>query len=208
MVGPLAPPDKGFLRPGDKRDVFVTYFELEKDYYMTIKPLYELLHAVLVEDEYMDPLSGDDKFEGLYWERILANGWKEHHIWWRCVKYPQGKTGFVRYAVKIDYQTLMVRDDEIAYKGKKTKTQRADVIIRMWFWVQWDFEDKFKNSIVKQLEQKFRRQLFKDELKQHWENLFHYSQKLRTTVKNYLDMEDTGEPPRMFHPEGGYKDPF
>jgi len=58
------------------------------------------------------------------------------------------------------------------------------------------------------LEQKFRRQLFKEELKQHWEKVFHFSEKLRVLVKNYLDLEETGEQQRLFHPEGGYKDPF
>ena len=205
MVGPE------FLRPGDSRDIFVVSFELEKDQYLKIKPLYEALYADLVQDNWEDPLGGD-KFESLYWEKINMNAMKEHNIWWRCVKYPLGKDmknmSYVRYALKVDFQTLAVNPTEIAYKNKKANVERADFILRMWFWVQWDWGDRFKNSTVKQFENLFRKKLYKQEIEQHKTNLYNFAQKLRQFVKDYLDMAEEGQRPRLFHPEGGYKDQF
>jgi len=207
MVGPLKS-GKGFLRPGDDRDIFVCTFEIEKDHFMMIKPLYEALHHNLTDDGWKDPVSSDDKFESLYWERVRENGMKEHHMWWRIVKEPPHGSDFVRYAIKVDFQTIAVTAAEIPYKGKKAKVDRADLIIRFWFWVQWDWKDKFKKSIVKSLQQTFKKQLYKDEMDQHWGDLNNYAQELRTFCKDYLDMEEAGERPRQFHPEGGYKDQF
>lgn len=214
MTGPLIRPDGklsgdgGFLRPGDSRDILVAKFEIEKDHFLKMKPLYEALHNDMAEDGWQDPVSGDDKFESLYWERTLANGFKEHHVWWRAVNYPMGKDGYFRYAAKIDIQTLAARSGEIAYKGKKKTLDRVDFIMRFWFWVQWDPHDKFKNSIVKNFQQKFMRHIYKNEIEQQWQNLYNYSIKIQKFVKTYLDMETGVEDQRLFHPEGGYKDPY
>lgn len=204
MVGPE------FLRTGEDRekDIFVTNFELEKDHFLRIKPLYEALHNLLADDGWGDPKDGSDKFEHLYWERHLANGMKEHHIWWRVVREPPGKHEFVRYAIKIDFQTLAVSNAEIPYQSKKTKVERADFILRMWFWVQWDYKKKISKSWVRSFEIPFLRQLYRSELGSHVNFMLTYANKLRQFAKDYLDMEEPGERPRQFAPEGGYKDQF
>lgn len=202
MVGPE------FLRPGDDRDIFVCKFEIEKVHYVKVKDFYTALHDDLRDAGWVDPVTKDDKFEGLYWERVLGDGKKEHNIWWRMVKTPPHGSDYVRFALKVDIQTLMVSDTEIPYKGKKKKTQMADLICRMWFWVQWDYKNKFQKSIVKGLQKTFRRQLYKDEMEQHKLDLYNMAQKLRTWCKDYLDMEELGERPRLFQPERGYQDQF
>jgi len=216
MTGPLVHKGKhregGFLRPGDKeRDIYVTSFEIEVITNMKVKPFYKALHNNLATDGWGDPTDGGDKFESLYWERILEDGFKEHHVWWRLVKYPHDRgtgKGFSRWACKVDFQTIAVKGTEIAYKGKKKKVENADFIIRCWFWVQWDFNDLFKKSFIKSLQQRFQRQLFKDELEQEKENLTKVATKLQRYIKTYLDLEDIGEQPPTFEPQSGYKDQF
>ena len=210
MVGPLDVAEKreGFFRPGDKRDILVMQFELEKDNPIKIKELYAALHQHLSSDGWSDPESGDDKWESLYWERILENGFKEHHVWWRLVKQPIDGNKYFRWACKIDIQSLLVRPGEIAYKGKKKKVEMADLIIRAWFFLQIDPHNMFENSILKSIQHSFRKELYKDETDQQLDELFEYGSKIQDWLKRFQDMEVSGERMTHFHPEGGYKDPY
>lgn len=208
MTGPLTKKSPGFFRPGDKRDIKIMNFELEKDAPMKMKEIYEAFHNELADDGWKDPVSGDDKFESLYWERVLANGFKEHHVWWRAVKYPLGdKNTYIRYACKVDVQSLVVRDTEIVYKGKKKKVQHADLVLRVWFFLQLDVDDKLQNTISSFLNL-FRKHLYKEEIDQHAAELYNYGQKIQRWLKAYLDMEESGEQPTHFGPEMGYKNQY
>ncbi len=208
MVGPLVPKKGGFFRSGDSRDIKVMYFELEKDSPTKVKELYTALYGELSADGWKDPESGDANWESLYWERILDNGFKEHHVWWRLVKQPIAKNDYFRWACKIDFQSLLVRDGEIAYKGKKKKVQMADLIIRVWFFLQIDPNDMFKDSFLKTLQHHMKRELYKDEIDSQMGALTDYGNKIQRWLKSFQDMELDGESPTHFHPEGGYKDPY
>lgn len=208
MVGQLIPNKGGFLRPGDSRDIKVMQFELEKDNPTKIKELYAALHGQFSEDGWKDPESGDNNWESLYWERILENGFKEHHVWWRLVKQPIPGNNYFRWACKIDFQSLLVRDGEIAYKGKKKKVQMADLIIRVWFFLQLDPDDMFKDSILKTLQYSLKKELYKDEIDSQMGALSEYGNKIQRWLKTFQDMEVEGERETHFHPEGGYKDPY
>lgn len=215
MVGPLYHKDEhrtgGFLRPNDDRDRFVTEFEVEVVIPMKVKPLYTALHDNLNEDGWVDPVDGGDKFESLYWERILDNGMKEHHIWWRMVKYPNQRSqgfGQTRWACKVDFQTLAMKPTEIAYKGKKVKADSVDLIIRMWFYVQWDWENKFKDSWIKGLQHRFQNQLFRRELDHEKDKLLKEAAKIHRYIKTHLDLEDIGEQRSVYEEARGYQDQF
>ena len=211
MVGPLHVVNKekgivkGFLRPNDDRDIFVTSWELEKVHFVALKPFYKALKSELDVEGWVDPDDGGDKFESLYWERINSNGVKDHHIWWRATQTP-ALSKFNRWAMKLDIQTLNNTTTEIPYNGKKVKVDKLSIIVRCWFWLQWDQTDRFKNSVVGSLKKKFMRKIFKAELEQQWQDLLKQSIKIHTFCKTYLDMETPGEQKRTYAPEGGYRD--
>lgn len=216
MVGPLRLNNnldtKGFLRPGDKRDIFIHTFELEKVSLYKVKPLYEALHNLLADDGWQDPRGGAN-FEDLYWESINGQGMKDIHVWWRMIKFPRhsnpsSKHPNFRYALKIDFQGLAITKAEMAYEGKKKKVENADFVIRFWMWVQFDWQDKIKNSIFKNFSGFIQNRLMKKEVKYHKDWLYNYGEKLRGIAKDYLEMEEAGERPRLFHPEGGFKNQF
>ena len=216
MTGPLTDKQgrlynggKGFFRPGDDRDILVTKFEIEKEDPVQLKEFYKALHSELVADGWHDPIDGKgDKFESLYWERILADGIKEHHVWWRCVKNPVQGNKYVRYALKVDIQTLLVKDTEIAYKGKKKKVQQADLIVRFWFFLQLDTNNKFRDSWAGSWARLFRNNYYKDEIEHHMGVLERDTEKIQDWIKTYLEMEVGDEQLIQFHPEMGYKDPY
>jgi len=92
---------------------------------------------------YDDP--EDENPEIFYLERILGTGVKEHRIWWRCLKVPQ-KSGYYRYFLKIDFMTLNMKSIEVMHQGHKMKTDRGDCVIRIWAYLQLDYNEKWRNS--------------------------------------------------------------
>ena len=191
------------LRPWDKdKDISVGKFEIEEEDVLHIKTLYENLHDWLLEENFEDVDGFGDKFEQLYWERITASGAKEHHIWWRVVKYPDGK-GYYRYFVRIEFQSLNTKDVEIMHKGQKVKTNKSDLIMRMEGILQLDYQDKFKNSMLKGMEEFYRKKFYEEKKEQHRDELYNTMYRLSARIKAYLKMRTIYKPLRTFKPELG-----
>lgn len=193
----------GMRRIGDERDILVIELELEKEDVMKFKPVYEALHQFLGEEGFSHPQTGDDKIEDLYWERWNQSGAKEQHIWWRVHK---NINKYIRYFVTIDWQTLNVTKAEVAYKNKKVSAEKIDCIVRIKCYLQWDYEDRFKESIGWKMKKVFFNKIYEEELKKHRKELERFALKAQRLVKSYFEMAG-GEYPVMFQPAMGYKEP-
>lgn len=193
----------GMLRVGDKRDIKVFDGEVEKESVMKLKPIYEALHEFLMEEGYAHPQSGDDIFEDLYWERHVPQGFKEQHIWWRATK---DINKMIRYFVQLDYQTILVEPAEVAYKGKKKKLEKVDLIIRIKCYVQFDPEDILNKSMWGSFKRMFFNKLYHQEVLYHQGEMKEFAMRLQRLCKGFMEMQTDKEHPRIFHKPLGYKD--
>jgi hypothetical protein len=196
----------GRLRIDEKggRDILVVQFELEREDIMKFKPLYEATHIFLTTDEgYKHPDSGDEKVEELYWERWTPSGAKEQHLWWRASK---TLTPFMRSFIVINWQTLNVTKAEVAFKNKKVNAEKIDLIMRVWIYLQWDPEDKFKNSLVWQFRKMFFNKLYVEEMEQKKKELGEFGVRLQRLIRTYFEMVVDGDYPAMMFPPMGYKE--
>jgi hypothetical protein len=113
--------------------------------------IYKRLHDWLVEEGYYDPDSKGEYFENLYYELKKANGLMFHHIWWRCLKNPDGTKGkYFRYYLKVNFQTLAMSNVETMIEGKKFKTYKGELIVRLKAFVMVDPDNEWdKHPIIK-----------------------------------------------------------
>jgi hypothetical protein len=200
-TSPTAP---GKLRKDDpERDILVVKFELEREDIMKFKPLYEATYTWLQDEGFAHPNTKDDKIEEMYWERWTPSGAKEQHIWWRADKNPNQ---YVRYFLMINWQTLNVTKAEVAYKNKKVNAEKIDLIIRVEFWLQWDYKDLFKNSLAWQFRKIFFNKLYAQELEDHKNQLRETATKLHRLMRTYFEMTMEGDYPVQLFPPMGYKD--
>jgi hypothetical protein len=191
----------GMRRIGDPRDIDVMAFELEKEDVMKFKPIYEALHQFLGEEGFAHPQSKNDQVEDLYWERWVPSGAKEQHIWWRVFK---EINPYIRYYAEINWQTLNVTKAEVAYKNKKVSGERIDCIIRVRLFLQWDYHDRFKNSIGWKMKKVFFNRIYNEELQNQKHDLERFGLRMQRLVKYYFEMAGGEDHPVIFQPQMGW----
>lgn len=196
----------GMLRPGDSRDILVTEWEIEKETIMFFKMIYRQIWEYLKESEiYFHPQSGDMIIEDLYWERWEPSGEKSQWIWWRFLI----GTGnpFLHGFCSWDYQTLYVRDKDKAYKGKKVpQSAITDLFIRAKFYLQFDRDDKFKNSIVWKFRRAFFNRIYYQEIQQIKSTIYQHAMDLNRLCKGILEAEADREWTTTSYGKLGYKE--
>jgi hypothetical protein len=195
----------GMLRVGDPRDFKVAEFELEKEDVMKFKPLYEALAGFLQEEGFGHAKTGDLFWEDLYWERWTPSGAKEQHMWWRLAK--KDSNPYIRYFVSVSFQTLNVTKAEVAYKNKKVNAEKTDLIIRVGCWMQWDYDDKFKNSMFGSFDKVFREHFYGAEWMQKWKDYERFSWRMQRLIRGFLEMAMDEPQPVSFTPPMGFKEP-
>ncbi len=194
----------GMLRIGDPRDIQVASFEIEREDNLKFKPIYEALHDFLYELGFKHPHSKDDKFEDLYWERWVPSGAKEQHIWWRMRR---DINPYIRYFIELNYQTLNVTKNEVAYKNKKVNLEKNDLILRLRAFVQWDVEDRFE-TLGGKIKKVFFHRVYMDELEQHKVELQRTVQRIQGLIKGFAEQSHDLPVEPNFQPAMGYKDPI
>ncbi|MFH1400886.1 MAG: hypothetical protein ABIH41_05165 [Nanoarchaeota archaeon] len=199
---------QGIQRPADDRDILAAKFEIEVEETLHLKNLYKMIYEWLLEEGYTDGwMDEGTHFESLYFERILPQGSKEHHIWWRCIyypHYPHGKHPYVRYFLKIDYQTLYTVDQEILKFGHKFKTNLTNVILRIEGWVQLDYKSEWKKHwLLSQFDDVFRKRIYFKRAEVFKYDLYNTAYRLNDTIKQYLKLKTPSTKARHFWPEGG-----
>lgn len=191
------------LRPGNPRDILATKYELEIEDVHHLKNLYRLVHEWLDQENFRAVDSGDDKIESFYLDRITHTGEKEHHIWWRTVHAPNGNS-YVRYFIKIDWQTLYMKKIEVMHKGHKFKTNKGDAILRFEAWLQLDYQNKWLNNpILRVFDRWFRERFYLESIKKYRHDLYNIAFRLNHTVKQYMELKMPVDWGRPFWPERG-----
>ncbi len=183
-------------------NILVAQLEIENEETFHMKNLYKLIYNWLSEEGFADVYGGDYP-EVFYLERILGSGSKEHRIWWRCLRTPE-KSQYYRYFLKIDYMTLNMKAIEVMHQGHKMKTDRGDVIIRIWAYLQLDYTKRWRSSpFMMRFDKLFRNRIYKAQIEAYKVDLYKTSYRLQNVIKQYLKLKTLYEMPKPFHPEKG-----
>lgn len=194
----------GVRRIGDERDIQILKYEVEKEGILKFKPIYTAIHTFMTENGYTHPQTGSDKPEDLYWERWVPQGHKEQHVWWRLKK---DVNPYIRYFFEINFQTLLAKPSEVAYKGKKVSAEFIDMNVKVEAVLQVDINDTFENSFVGKMKKTFFHKVYKDEVNQHKTDLYNFAMNLQRLVKHMFEMQSDKNAPVNFEPVLGYKEP-
>lgn len=187
-------------------DILVSQMEIENEDTFHMKNLYKMIHDWLLEEGFVDQFDDTENPEIFYLERILGTGLKEHRIWWRVLRYPGGKasSGYYRYFLKIDFLTLNMKSIEVMHQGHKMKTDRGDCIIKIWAWLQLDYDKKWRNSdFLMRFDKLFRNRIYKAQIEAYKVDLYKTTYRLQNVIKQYLKLKTIYEMPKPFHPAKG-----
>ncbi len=179
-------------------------FEIEADKVFHLKNLYKRIFEFLnFEEGFVDPQDGSEKFERLYYEMDIGGGATNHYIWWRMKKCPDDSKYFM-YFIKLDYQTLVMKSTEVMHEGRKVKTNKGDVIIRVTTYLVLDYQNLWdKHPILKRMSKRFRLKWYKDKIEYHEDELAKLTSRLRAEIKRYLDMHTAEGTRESQTPKGG-----
>jgi hypothetical protein len=186
-----------------ERAIKAAYFEVEYEEVFHMKNLYKLIHEWLLLEGYSDPDGFEGKFETLYWQRAKGPDKYEHQIWWRCEKIPGGNR-YCKHFLKIDFQTLNVRDQEVMYKGKKYKTQHGNIILRVEGWILLDYNREFTHGFLRYFDRWFRKRVYHEQKENHKKIMWLAAYRLQDTIKQYLKMKIPARRTEPFHTEKGF----
>jgi hypothetical protein len=192
------------LRPGDPRDIQAAKWEIENEQTFHFKQLYKYMFEWLQEEGWSDlTLPGNENFETLYYERTLGDGNQEHHIWWRCSQPVRGSS-YVRYAMKIDFQTLQMGKTEVIQKGQKFKTYKGDLILRCESYVQIDYKNEWATHwFLKHFDRAFRQRIYKKNIELMKKELYNDTYRFQKFVKHFLNLKNPHDMPESYHPKYG-----
>lgn len=183
-------------------NILVAQLEIENEETFHMKNLYKMVYNWLLEENFSD-VDGGEYPEIMYLERILGSGAKEHRIWWRCIQVPKNSQ-YYRYYLKIDFMTLNMKSIEVMHQGHKMKTDRGDCIIRIWAYLQLDFNNRWRNSpFMMRWDKLFRNRIYKAQIEAYKIDLYKTSYRLQNVIKQYLKLKTLYEMPRPFQPERG-----
>jgi len=178
------------FRAGDPRDILAAKWEIEFEETFHFKQLYKQLYQWLEEQGWSDP-AGGKTWEYYYFERTLPSGHQEHRIWWRVARHPSNSSSdYVRYAMKIDFQTISMAKSETVFEGNKYKTYKGDVIVRCEAWLQLDYNNKWRDHpFLKYIDKFFRERIYKKQRETFKLDLYRKSYEFNREVKRFLDIK-------------------
>lgn len=200
----MAPPIK-YLRNDPTKDILAAAFEIENEQTFHLKELYKYIHDFLIEEEQFKSMFDDDKPEVNYFERQFPDGRREHHIWWRFYRCPNGSKYF-RRLLKINFQTLNMGKKEVIKNGQKLKLDSGDIIIRMEGYLQLDFKNEWpKHWFLKNWDVYFRKRMYKAQIDLQKAAFYQNMYKIQNKIKQYLDLATSKELPVSFQPQKGMR---
>ena len=192
-------PDKNFDPTDGEHILEIAKFEVEHEDVLHLKNLYKLIHNWLMTHNFVSLEDNDDKIETLYFEKVLGNGNKEHHIWWRTHHVPNGSKYF-KYYLKFDFQTLNMGKKETMYKGQKLKSNMGDVIMRCSTYLMIDYQKKLRtHALIKYFYRAFLTYIYKDQIEYFKTDLWIKTHKLQDVIKQYLNLKTPETMPEYFY---------
>ncbi len=197
------------LRPGSPKDILAAKYEIEKEDIFHFKNMFEWLHDWFEENEWIDTDeadAGSGHFEHHYWEKRMQNGNREHRVWWRLQKYPQGESNnYFRYVLIINFRNLKAEKVEIVHKGQKVQTWRSDLTMQIEAWLQLDYKDMWTDHwLMKHLDKLYRERIWKRQMDKWKKDLWRQAYEVAGWIKDFLDLKSPFElPAESYHPQGG-----
>jgi len=173
-----------------------------------MKELIKVLDEWLLENKYTD-LEGKDKFETLYTHCLKSGGaFLDAQLWWRCVKHPLGKTGYLRYRINIEMHYLGDPSEiDYVHKGKKVKMNKAELSVFITPFVELDFANKWKEEgLMGLITDVFRKKIYKKDIDDHVTLLYIEANKLQNMIKQFFGLESVyavetvSQPPKGLMP--------
>ncbi len=194
---------------GDLRwkDEFVLYYEVERGGMVSFEDLYMHVFHWFVKEGFTHWADDGKEIEDFYLHRIKPDGVQENLIWWRAKRVINP---FITYACKMDWQNFGAKSTEILYKEKKIKTHKIGIVIRVWWWVQIDPENKWEKSFLGRLwHGKFPKWFYKyilnTDMEYHQEKVRTIARRQENELKQFFEMTTNIPMPRSWFPESGYK---
>ncbi len=186
--------DFNIVFPDDRNDT--KWYEIEVLRTFHLKNFYKVAYRWLKDNDYFSAETnsyGDKHWETLYYE-VYTPKLTYHWIWWRCLKYPRkgAKNKFLRYYLKINFQSLGASKQEMMIDGKKFNANKVNFILRMKAWVQIDPDDVWsKHPIIKYFEKTMIDRWFKPRIDQHkldlWNDFMDFIRELKQFAKLKTD---------------------
>jgi len=188
---------------GDDYNILVAQYEIENEETFHMKNLYKLIHDWLDEEGFKSIFNDTSNPEIFYLERILGTGAKEHRIWWRCLMTPKDSQ-YYRYFVRVDFMTLNMKSIEVMHQGHKMKTDRGDCVIKIWAFLQLDYNRTWRNSpFMMKFDKVFRNRIYKAQIEAYKIDLYKTLYRLQGVIKQYLKLKTIYDMPKPFYPPKG-----
>jgi len=151
-----------------------------------LKSFYTMLHEWINTHDWHD-VDGKDHYEDFYLEKVEPGDFKEIHIWWRPQK--EG-TSFYRYKMLVDFKCLYLKQTEIMYKGKKLKADKGEVEMKVWSFIELDYEKKWReHPILKNFYDIYVKRILWSELLRQKLLLYRETYEMQNWMKNFLQMK-------------------
>ncbi len=180
-------------------NLLVAKFEVEYEDILNLKELYKTVFEWTEQWGFKSVGNGQPEF--LYMELVGGNGAKNHHVWWR---FKRDDSNYFRNFLKIDFQTLNVASVELMLNGKKVKTNKGDIIIRVEGWLMLDYKEEWKNnSLLSFFDKWFVKRWYKKSIEAQKKELWFEVYNLQDTIKQFLDVNTRHDLPHAFKPKKG-----
>jgi hypothetical protein len=169
-----------------------------KDVYH-LKNLYALMRFWCDDNGYVGSLGKEDSLEKFYLHKVSSAG---NEIWWHW-RAKKNVTKFFTYHINIDAHVLGSKKMEIMHEGKKFKTNKGEIDIRINAFLELPSEDWKKDKLLKNLLDWFLKRRIKENIdeneKQLEKEVYHFT----NTLKRYFEMKTFTPPEELFHPKRG-----
>ena len=174
--------------PNDKENCrLVERFEVEFENVFHFKNLYKMVHEEWMPKWGFESYGGRGEPETLYFDKTLDSGAKEYHIWWRMQRV---ENAYFKFFIKLDFQGLNMTTVEVMHEGKKVKTNRGDMIIRIEAWLLLDYQDEWaKHGILKRFKKKFQGFWHRKMVEQKRKDLIVVAYDLQNSIKQYFELQ-------------------
>lgn len=166
-----------------------------------LQNLYNLMNDWLKENDFHAMDTKNETYRETYYLKKTTPGYgDELDIWWRMKR---TKSPIFHHAMNIDFHTLGISDTEIVYEGKKFKTNKGEIKIKINSKLEIDPKKEFSKKLPGFLNNFFFNRLYQKEYKENKDKLFNDTYKFHQLIKQYLEVKGfTGEQ-EMFKPSKG-----
>jgi len=170
-----------------------------------LKNLYVFCKEWAIENGYSGYVGKPEYYLERYYMEKKDNFGREIWWWWqmhRDIGTP-GKSYF-QYKIHMSAHCLGIQNTEIIHEGKKYKTQVGEVEFKFYGRLVLDPRSEWKkHSILAQVENLFKKRIFKKNIKAHEEELRREVYRYQGAVKRHLELKEFLPVETPFFPKKG-----